>query len=674
MPALQDSLLKSLADDMARRLTGGGGAETVLLLERLALLAATETRPPVRPMRAVGIWEPGPEGHERSATHRKDWHHWADIPTIPRKGERKRVLLLGESVARGFFYDPELNPAQILEATLTAALGESVEVVDLARSDLKGTDLADLVAETLALEPDALVVFAGNNWFLYDKRARHLEATMLRERGALGLKEMREQQLAAFIEETLWPQVVQVSASIPVVIVVPEINLADWRLDAKADVPWLPAGLNRRWLECRAAACSSLAAGDLGRAEGLAREMVELDGGTAASGWTLLADCASVRGDLDAARVCLEKARDAHLWDFTHQTPRTLSVTQQALRGFALPGRIAVVDLPARFTEWQGGELPGRRLFLDYCHMTAEGMRVAMAATALAASGLLDVGRPLPALEALVDAAPSPSVRLEAVAHFAAALHSAHWGQSGPLVSYLCHEAARRSPEIARVMRAYLEIQTRRAPTWAAAAAEGLRADATPFLRGYIQLHQAKLFDAVLLPAIAGALEENGLPAVEFLDQLRQEERSLSSRPVDLLDPFFRSSWADLDWLEWPTHFQRAYSPLSRYPWVSREPREAFFVLTCRRSGAAPPGEFRVRINDTPVATFPLNPEWSTVRFAAPASVVRSGVNWLEIDWPLELQLGEAAIERIARELEHGRYVPLLPAFAEISSLTAVQR
>ena len=190
--------------------------------------------------------------------------------------------------------------------------------------------------------------------------------------------------------------------------------------------------------------------------------------------------------------------------------------------------------------------------------------------------------------------APAPSARLEAAAHFAAALHSAHWGQSSSFVSYLCREAARRSPEIARVMRAYLEIQTRRAPTWAATAAERLPDDRHALPAGiHPQLHQPKLFDPVLLPAIAGALEESGLPSLAFLDQLRQEERSLSGRPRDLLDPFHRSSWADLDWLEWPAHFRRAYSPVSRYPWVSREPRETAFVLTCRRSGPRP-GEFQV--------------------------------------------------------------------------------
>ncbi|MDP9122871.1 MAG: hypothetical protein M3O15_16130, partial [Acidobacteriota bacterium] len=266
------------------------------------------------------------------------------------------------------------------------------------------------------------------------------------------------------------------------------------------------------------------------------------------------------------------------------------------------------------------------------------------------------------------------SAHVEATAHFAAALHCAHWGQSGSIVSFHCHEAARQSPETAQVMRAYLELQTRRAPTWACAAAEKLSATATPFLRGYILQHQNKLFDPVLLPAIAGALEENGIPSFAFLETLRKEERSLTERPRDLLDPYHRASWADLDWLEWPTHFRRAYTSTSRYAWVSRTPRKVAFELTCRRPGAAGPGDCHLLINGTRVSHLSLTPGWSTTRFTAPPGLVQPGVNWLEIHWPLDLPAGEKAIEHIALEHEHGRFVPLMPVFAEIFSLTAVQR
>ncbi len=707
-----DHLLRSLADDMARQLAGAGGAEAVLLLERFGLLSPMD-RPPERPPAAladprpgrVGIWEAGPNGHERSPALCHEWPFWADVETIPPKGEAKRIVLLGESVAVGFLYAPAFTPAMALAAAATAALGEPVEVVDLAKSGIKARELAELAGRAPELAPDGLVVFAGNNWYVEDRQARHLEAAALRAEGARGLQALRDRRLAEWIDGFLG-ELAGIAERVPVVLVVPEINLADWRLDGEADPPWLPAGGNRRWLERRTAARAALAAGRRAEAAALAREMIAIDGGTAASGWTLLAACARAEGDLDAARERLERARDARTWDHTYQVPRAISLTQEALRRGGVSGHIAVVDLPHRFAEWRPGELPGRGLFLDYCHLTAEGIRVAMAATALEIAPRLGAGQPLPDLARLVDAIAPPSDETEATAHFAAALHSAHWGQPRPFVSYLCGEAARRSPAVAEAMRAYLELQTRRAPAWACAAVERLAA-APPFLRDYVLQNPAKLFDPVLLPAIAEALDEtagrgegsersDGSDASErsdgserseksegsesgaraFLAELRLE-RSLSERPRDLLDPYHRASWADVDWLEWPSHVRRAYSPTSRYPWVSRAPREVAFTLTCRRSGAAgaaAPAECRARVNGAPVATFAVGLDWSTLRFSAPAERVERGVNWLEIDWPLDLPDGEAAIEHAAREHESGRAVPLLPVFAEIASLHAAER
>jgi hypothetical protein len=225
-------------------------------------------------------------------------------------------------------------------------------------------------------------------------------------------------------------------------------------------------------------------------------------------------------------------------------------------------------------------------------------------------------------------------------------------------------------------MRAYLELQARRTPTWACTAVEGLSAfEASFILKGYLltPLNQTKLFDPVLLPAIAEALEDNGLPSRDFLAELRKEERALSDRPRDLLAPYHRASFADLNWHESRSLFRRAYTPTSRYPWVSRTQREVAFALTCRRTEAGGPGECQVRINGTCVAHLPLSSTWSTLYFGAPAEWVQSGVNWLEIDWPLDLPAYEKEIKHIALEHEHSRMVPLLPVFAEISSLSAVQ-
>jgi hypothetical protein len=671
----QDSL-RPVADEMALLLSGEDGAAAVFTMQRLGLLStlAENTAGASRARSGtVGLWEPTAQGYERSEARRAEWSRWANVPSIPRKGTRKRVLLLGESVARGYFYDPGLTAAQALESSLTAAWGEPVEVVDLAKVDLLIPELISLSDTALALEPDVLVVFAGNNWFTRSERDRCLEAATLRTSGVAGYKKLREQRLSALVENHIRPHFARLSMRQPIVLIIPEFNLADWRLDAEADAPWLPDGRNRRWLECRSAARSALASGCLDAAQILAREMVELDGGTAASGWTVLADCARGMGNPAAARDYLENARDSQTWNNTPQTPRTLSIVQRALRESALPGRIAVVDLPRYFSDRQLGELPGSHLFLDYCHMTAEGIRLAMAAAASEVAMLLDADRPAPDLERLVESAPRPSARLEAEAHFAAAIHCAHWGQGIPVVSYRCQKAARLSCEVATAMREYLEIQIRRAPTWTCEAVERLSNLATPALRRYVlSFGQAKLFDPILLPTIADALQQNGLPALALLDELRKQERNLSDRPLDLLSPYHRPSWADRDWLGWPTYFWRAYSSTSRYPWVARAPHEVVFELACRR-GDTEPGDCQLRINGTSVARFTLSSEWKNFRFSAPADLVQAGVNWLEIDWPQGISKSEEKIERIAADHECGRPTPLLPVFAEIFSLRAVQ-
>src|ERR1044071_7780967 len=75
-------------------------------------------------------------------------------------------------------------------------------------------------------------------------------------------------------------------------------------------------------------------------------------------------------------------ARDAAVcWPF-QCTPRCFSVIQQTIREGAAAHGIHLVDLPREFTKHLGGAAADRRLFLDYCHLTLEGIRISMALTA----------------------------------------------------------------------------------------------------------------------------------------------------------------------------------------------------------------------------------------------------------------------------------------------------
>src|SRR6185437_17005129 len=106
------------------------------------------------------------------------------------KRSKWRVVLVGESVARGYLYDPQFNPASALQTLLVGQLGTgNVDVVDLAQSNQTLQELKVIIGKSLTLAPDVLVIFAGNNW-----RAQLTEAdipyteSLLRREGVPALK------------------------------------------------------------------------------------------------------------------------------------------------------------------------------------------------------------------------------------------------------------------------------------------------------------------------------------------------------------------------------------------------------------------------------------------------------------------------------------------------------
>src|SRR5262245_18555736 len=78
----------------------------------------------------VGIWSRQPTGvWKREITRTDEVSRWADIDLIPAKqiGIR-RIALVGESVARGWFYDPDYTVAGALASVLDATAPGRFEV------------------------------------------------------------------------------------------------------------------------------------------------------------------------------------------------------------------------------------------------------------------------------------------------------------------------------------------------------------------------------------------------------------------------------------------------------------------------------------------------------------------------------------------------------------------
>src|ERR1700722_1875875 len=134
------SALKSFANQMAERIMSTDGIEMARMLHLRSLL---ETRQETLLAKSsdlshVGIWERKQENGQSMFVRSKDkmdeWRHWANVGRIGTKGSKLRVVFMGESVARGYLYDPLYTPSMALEQMLRHHLGEAaVEVIDLAR-------------------------------------------------------------------------------------------------------------------------------------------------------------------------------------------------------------------------------------------------------------------------------------------------------------------------------------------------------------------------------------------------------------------------------------------------------------------------------------------------------------------------------------------------------------
>ncbi len=675
-----EEMLKSHAIQTARQLLGSTGAQTVRTMERLGVFELIkkpepDSTPPIEPG-LVGVWKAGEHegkpGFARDPEREAEWSMWADVPFIPARSGKRRIALIGESVARGYFYDPYFTPAMVLERMLNrgSPARAETEVIDLARNDLKPLELASLAQAAMALQPDALVIFAGNNW-LHGLAPKGLEsrilASLLQREGVAGVQAFYRHKLAEEVGGQAAEGLRRLAAYAPVFLIIPEFNLMDWRREEGADAPLLDEGQTARWWECRAHAESELNAGRLDAAEGYARQMTAMDQGAAASGLLLLAECKIRAGEPGQARAFLEAARDAHLWDTGVKTPRTVSIIQDIFRQARVAPGVTVVDLPAFFANQREGSLPDRRLFLDYCHHTAEGIRLAMAA--VAEKLLPHLGAAECDAAALAREQPEPAAEVEASARFAAAIHCAHWGQSYDIVHHHCVKALAASESMAKAMNAYARMQTGAAPSWMSLGATELADVAPPSLTRYLTKYNLKSFDHTLMEAIGNALSEKSGASHSGFDQHRLDAYGVApQRPVNLLDAVYRPNWTDRQWPSEDHAYFRALAPVSNFFFMARNDWDLDITIDFRGVISGEEDSFCVKVNDWEVGSDSLSMHWSRANFTVPAAILLYGVNKLALHWPVKADEPSGlklAADRLARALPYNLY----PVFGEAHAL-----
>ncbi len=704
-------MLKSFANRFARLATSQDGSRTTRLMRLTSLMGTTPGVAPepsltdnfggreagdnsaasARTPARVGIWERKEENGQvyfaRTMDTLKDWNFWANIGRIESKGTRRRIVFIGESVARGYLYDPQFTPAMALETILKSRLGDGeVEVIDLARTNL-GLEVRELAKSALMLEPDAVVIFSGNNWripFPPKIDDTPLLDAILREQGLPGLK--------SFIEERLIVEVKRVasevgaayeSRGVPVIWLVPEFNLGDWR-DPITNAPHLAGDANRQWIAHWDEARSAMQDGDLSTASEHAKRMVELDQGISAVGFYILAECSQRSGDIDAARRYFEAARDAVHWDASRSvSPRPFTVTQETLRAEVPKHGGDLVDIPALFHEYLDGGVPDRRLFLDYCHLTSEGIIVSMAATAsriLHALNGTDVH-----WRSLVDERLGPSKEIEAEASFLAAVHNGHWWQTAELVQHYCDRAVQAWPGIAQVMTRFIDLQTRRAPMLMCRSAEQIGGLGSPLIQHYLLRYNNQQLDQLLLDAVIASLGKLGIEAGERLKEIRREEHSVTWRNTNLLEYYYCSAALQPQEVLWVmpryendtvpklSQYYKAYWLESRFVFIGEAKCPVQLRLTCRLPGELSLAEGRItlEVNGERIGEAVVGQQWTTLEALAGSRLVRDGINEVLIRWPMPDFPGLKGLEPILDDVMESYWPEFFCVFGEVHTFVA---
>jgi hypothetical protein len=361
-------------------------------------------------------------------------------------------------------------------------------------------------------------------------------------------------------------------------------------------------------------------------------------------------------------------ARDAMIGWPVRQTPRCFSVIQQTIREEAAAHGVHLVDLPREFTKHLGGEAADRRLFLDYCHLTFEGIRIAMAHTAETLLPLLKY--PVKTSKELAQVDIKVNASVSAGAHFLAAVYNGNWGQSMDVVRYHIHKALEFDRSIAKIMQLFLDFHVRHVPSSLCRSFEQLWE--SPHVPAIIVLYNdssGNFLNPRLVTAMADALEEIGIPVRSDIERLIIKEHSVGNRVVNLVDSLYSIGSHSRFLVDRRQDFYKATTRTTTLPLVCEKPEPLNFSVTMKVPDASANQTISLRLNGSLVAEIPATERWTTTSFSAPAGLAHPGVNQVEIDWPMPAWSGEKQRAHVADCLEAGELVEITPLFGLIHSL-----
>jgi hypothetical protein len=333
------------------------------------------------------------------------------------KGDRIRVVLVGESAAGSFGYWEESTLARQLERKLLA-VDDRFEVLDLSCVNASMELCLGVMKCAVTLDPDYYVLYCGNNegkTLLEGFDSGELNAptpTAVRWdflSGSLsGYGASMVAALAAHCSNQL-SRAAKIARhfGVKLLYVLPESNTVDWKPQEHASFS-LP-----------------------GQASGLFSALTTEHGVSDASQLQLWQAGKAIAHEQPGRSMALmDAARESGIGAFVNAVPQTVSTVAEALRATCRSEGIEFVDMPALF-RGSGERAPDRTRFIDYCHLSLVGIEDVSAA----------VGRRLVAREGYkptsdIDQTHRASSREEFLGALVGAIHNYHYGQGREIVAH----------------------------------------------------------------------------------------------------------------------------------------------------------------------------------------------------------------------------------------------
>ncbi|HWK05371.1 MAG TPA: hypothetical protein VNS58_17145 [Puia sp.] len=693
METISNLRLKDISTELAKLLASGHAKEdlSIQMFEELAANYKISASLPVHVNREaptdshVGIWKKIKNADiaffERDSAMSAEWPLWSSQHRIYPKKNKKRIVLLGESVARGYFYDPYYNVSTELESILNKnSAGNNNEVIDLAQTSQSYDGLRQLITSCTQLDPDTVIIFAGNNWIgtLYKSLCSETYDKMLqafRSESVHGLRKYLELHFSNIIVDLL--SIIQSSLirkNIPVIFVIPGFNIMDWRSDPVGkNLPWLPDDNAGKWLAAKEKAQNALDNDDPDSFERSCKEMIGLDAFNPLP-YEWLADHYIAGLRWAEARSCLSRGRDTVIINRGgNNYPRCLSVIAETIINHSPHFGITPVDLNAFFDTAAPHGISDRSIYLDYCHLTVGGIKLAMQHVAATLIPVLYEELPIRRIE---PSEQHPEDSVLSAAHLCAAIHNAHNGQSYDIVKYHCEKAIKHDPDIKHAMIQYIDFATRRSSTILCKSFEDIiKGGKMRQYEGGFALRPPqgrKLLDVALIDAMSHSLKAVYVHMETAISQLRLQEHQIGAHKTDLLQACYISS-TYLDFVNEETgHYLQARNTTTEISFVSDGSHDILFAFTYRTPNRYCPDR-RISItanqNEYPVMEIAMSNKWKNEHMILPKKHISPGVNKIVFTWPYTFEPFRITDQPLNESSFQNALVPVL---GEINSLTAV--